>query len=140
MDEPRATRQERIVLGLLLLSAYLLVLAGIVTQEAATLGKRSQPPSSSLGTQILVLAILTLVAALVLAARALGVANGLKLVARNAWPGLLAGGGLAIVTGFALRVLVPLDVFWAVLGPLYVAAVVFIVWFGQRGSPTPRQA
>jgi len=79
-----------------------------------------------------VLAGVTLLAAILLAIRLYGAAAGLRMILTEAWPGLLTGFALALLTGFALRVAVPSQHFWFVLGPLYLCAVAGVIWFARR--------
>lgn len=140
MDKAKASRQERIVVGLLLLTGWLVVLSSMVTHQATTPGGTTPPAAGSLGGQILVLAALTLGAALAIGVRYAGPGAGLRLIARNAWPGLLFGGFLGLFTAFPLRVLVPFDKFWVVLTPLYLGAILFILWFARKAPRGSNEA
>jgi hypothetical protein len=131
MGEPRTAREERLVIGLLLLAFYVAGI-GVLLRTPTSTPWGTTAPDAPLSVQVMVLAGATFIAAIAFAVHHLGVARGLKLMLREAWSGLLARAGLAIVTGFALVVAVPHNVFWVVLGPLYTALVWGIVWYASR--------
>lgn len=125
------------VLGTYLLGCYLAVVSFLFS-ERFTAGDRTIEPDTALARQILIVGGVTIVASVALAVRYFGVADGLRMIGREAWPGLLAGAGLGLITGAPLRAFVSTDASWLVLAPLYVGGVLLIRWFALRVPPDHR--
>jgi hypothetical protein len=126
-----ASRWERAVLGAYLLGCYMLAVSFLVSFRFVT-GNRTIEPDAVLARQIQVVAAVTIAVAVVLAVRHFGVAPGLRMIIREAWPGLLGGAAAGFITGAPLRAFVPAEAFWLVLAPVYLAGIVAIRWLALR--------
>jgi hypothetical protein len=132
--EQRTSRAERVVLGAYLLACWAAVVSAFVNEPFEGLGSRLEPHLAQ-ARAIQAVALLTLVATVVLAVRSFGAGRGLRLLAREAWPGLLTGAALGFVTGAPMRALVPADRFWLALVPAYAGGVLLVRWFALRAPP-----
>jgi hypothetical protein len=130
----RSGRWERAVLGTYLLGCYLVAVSLLVIVPFETSG-RTVRPDSALAGQIQIVAAVTIAVAVALAVHHFGVAHGLNMMVREAWPGLLGGAALGFITGAPLRAFVPADAFWLVLAPVYLAGIVAIRWSALRAPP-----
>lgn len=124
------SRGERIVLGTLFLGMFLVGVFFIVKGAVATPFGRMRP-DPALARPILIGALLTVAASLVLAWRYFK-ASGVRLVAKEAWPAFLFGGIVGVLGGLILRGIIPRGGFLVVLGLLYVGSISAIRWWAQK--------
>ncbi len=101
MAEPKLNRRERIVLGFYGLGAMCLGMA-MVAGSPLNVAGRHVPPNPIAGYVAAFVGIITVVVSIVLATRFFGPRLGWRLMAREAWSGLLAGAVAGFLVGFAL--------------------------------------
>ncbi|MBN1192127.1 MAG: hypothetical protein JXA36_00325 [Coriobacteriia bacterium] len=101
MAEPKLNRRERFVLGFYGLGAMFLGIAMVASSPLNVAGRRL-PPNPIASTVAFIVAVVTIIASIVLATRFFGSKQGWKLIAREAWAGLLAGVVAGFLVGFAL--------------------------------------
>lgn len=132
MSEGRASRQERLILGVLMVGLYL-VAASMVANSNLNILRRDIAPDPALATQVLALAVVTLVLSAGLAVRQFGWMGGARVIGPNLWSGLIVGFIAAMVTVMPIRANTPPGSgAWIVLAPIYVAALAFAWWFAQQ--------
>lgn len=134
----RADSLERLILGLLILSAYIVGIAVLWAFDAST-PSGDHPADPSLSRGITVLAGLTLLSTVAVGVKYLGAGKAVRTLAAEAWPGFLTGWALSLLTGFPLRVLVPAEAFWPVLMVVFVVGLLIVVGVAVR-LPAKRQS
>jgi hypothetical protein len=122
---------QRLTLGLLILSTYIVGIAALWAFDATT-PSGVHPADRSLSRGITILAGVTLLATVAVGVHYLGASKAVRMLAVEAWPGFLAGWALSLATGFPLRVLVPAEAFWPVLMVVYVVGLLVVVVVAAR--------
>ena len=128
------TRDERLALGLYLLA----VATGAASLLAGTTfdGPRGTlDPDPAQARVLQVVALLVLLAGGWLAVRGFGAGPALRMLGREAWPGLLTGAFLGLVVGAPLRALLPDGAFWAGVLVVDLVGLVVVRWFAHRVPP-----
>jgi hypothetical protein len=134
MDEPKASRRERIVIGFLFFGCCLLGVSGVASSPLDVRGS-GVPPDVQLARVVLVVALLTMAAAVAYSFIYWGSKDGLRLMLSKAWPTLLFGAGAGFIVGFFLRALFRPPILWIVLVVCGAAAVCFILRFARKRPP-----
>jgi hypothetical protein len=126
MTNEKLTPKEWLVIGALSLGVFSLG-ASFTAFTRLNVNGRFVPPNPVQGNFLLLIAIITLIATIVLAVKNLGTKEGLKMLGREAWPALLFGGGVGAITCFFLRAIFPGFIFYFMFLLVYgIGAYVFL--------------
>jgi hypothetical protein len=126
--------RERVVIGLLLMASALLGVSGVAGSDLQA-ASRLIEQDLQFAFVTLALAAVTYVWCVAYALVAFGGLEGMRLLGREGWPGLLFGAGLGFLTGFALRAILPGAAAWVGLALYYLGGLCLIVVMAQRGEP-----
>lgn len=131
---PTTTRDERVVLGLYLLAVA--TAAASFLAGTAFEGPRGRvEPDTAQARVLQAVALLVLLAGGRLAVRRFGAGPALRLLGREAWPGLLTGAFLGLVVGAPLRTVLPGGAYWAGIVLADAAGLWVVRWFAHRVPP-----
>jgi len=139
MEQNKLTIKEKIVIYSLMLGTILVGIS-LVTFYPLDVSGKMVPPNSLQAIILVVVGAITILATIVLAIRLMGVKEGLKLLLREAWSGLLFGCIIGVLGGFFIRAIFYRFGFLLIIAILYIATVSYIYSIHHNNNQSDRES